>query len=143
MRIAKSATVLALAVLTFWPSSLFAHAKLVRSEPAAGDTLTALPHMLRFVFSEVPEVALSRFRFVTAMGDTIAVAGLRADPADSHALLGDIPSGLSNGAQRILWAVAASDGHATHGVVEFTLALPFAPAVLMRDTTTHPDTTSA
>jgi copper transport protein len=124
LRRAKLAAIVSLAAaILFSPPSLFAHAKLLRSEPARGDTLTTLPHGLRLVFSEAPEVVLSRIHIVTSSGDTIPVANLRADPADSHALIADFPADVPNGAQKIVWKVAASDGHATSGEIGFTVSI--------------------
>jgi putative copper export protein/methionine-rich copper-binding protein CopC len=130
---------LGLAAAILVPSPALAHARLLRSEPAAGALLRTPPRTVRLVFSEAPELSLSRIRVVTATGDTLAVGNLRFDPEDRHALLGDFPVELESGVHRVLWTAAASDGHPSRGTIGFTvLASQAVPAVSDTATSTSP-----
>lgn len=118
-------------MVVLWPAAALAHAKLVRSEPAAGATLDVPPRTFRLVFSEAPELSLSSIKLVTAAGDTVAIGNLRVDPGDKHALVGDAPFELERGDYRIIWRVAAHDGHPTHGTIDFkVLSAAVAPQPL-------------
>lgn len=104
------------------PSALHAHARFLRSEPAAGSTVSVPPGTVRLVFSEAPEIAFSSIRLVTPGGDTLAIGNLRHDSLGTHALTGDIPLALEDGPYRIVWRTAARDGHVLKGTVEFRVA---------------------
>ena len=66
------AFVIALAVLAT-PALLFAHARLLRSTPAANETLTSLPTSLSLWFSEKPEVKFTVITLTDSAGATVAL----------------------------------------------------------------------
>jgi putative copper export protein/methionine-rich copper-binding protein CopC len=106
------------------PSILLAHARLVRSQPHAGERLTGSPANLRLVFSETPMVAVSRIVLIGAGGDTIPLSPVRVDPVDAHALIADIVPTLDSGKYSVHWTAAGSDGHPSRGVFSFTVITP-------------------
>ena len=110
-----------LAAMLVYPAIVMAHAKLLRSNPAAGASLAAPPAMVHLVFSERPSVALSSLKLVGANGDTIVLTGLRSEPDDKNTLVADVPSNVGGGKWRIVWRVAASDGHPKIGTIDFTI----------------------
>src|SRR4051812_2599049 len=66
------------------PGSAFAHAGLLRSDPAAGAALGASPTAVRLTFTERPQASLSRLRVLDARGNpvrTAPVAGSGVAPA--------------------------------------------------------------
>ena len=109
------------AVVLAYPAALVAHAKLLRSNPAAGASLDAAPAMVHLVFSERPSVALSTIKLVGEKGDTIPLTGLRSEPDDKNTLIADVPPGIGPGKWRIVWRVAASDGHPKVGTIDFSI----------------------
>lgn len=106
------------------PVILLAHARLVRSQPSAGETLQVSPASIRLVFSENPMAAVTRVVLVGTSGDTIRLGAARTDTADGHAIVVDVVSPLDSGKYSIHWSTAASDGHVSRGVFSFTVATP-------------------
>jgi copper transport protein len=120
-----------------WPRLAFAHAKLLRSDPAQGARLPAPPSRIRLVFSERPELALSSLKLVDPRGDTISLQTLYRDTADANVLIGDI-TGTEPGNYQIIWSAAASDGHPSRGVLSYSVAAP-AATVSISGTAKIPD----
>lgn len=118
----KSALSLAIVLLLALPSSLLAHARLVRSEPAANAKLSASPSSILLVFTEVPELALSSVRLVRPGADTIRLSSLSHHSGDRHILIAALPAALEQGRYRVIWQVAASDGRATRGTIDFSIS---------------------
>ncbi len=76
----------------------------------------------------MPVSAVSHIMIMAAPGDSIPLRMVRTDPADRHALTGDLPTPLVPGEYRVHWSTAASDGHPSSGTYYFTvLARPEAP----------------
>ena len=67
-----------LAGLLLFPVALWAHAKLLSSDPAEGATLSAGPAAIRLVFSERPELALTTVKLVSGI-DTTSLGPLTPD----------------------------------------------------------------
>jgi copper transport protein len=107
------------------PAGVWAHAKLVRSEPSSNATLATSPVEVRLEFTEAPEPGLSWIRIATAT-DTIRLQSLRVDSADRHVIIGTVGEQLPPGAYSIVWRVAGRDGHALHGTIPFSIAQPVA-----------------
>ena len=117
----KSALSLAIALLLTLPSPLLAHARLVRSDPAANAKLTSSPSSILLVFTEVPELALSSVRLVRPGADTVVLSSLSHHSGNRHILIAALPAALEPGSYRVIWQVAASDGHATKGTIDFSV----------------------
>jgi len=114
---------MAVAGLLASPTALEAHTRLERSQPAAGSTLAESPRLIRLVFSEAPELALTSIRLESIAGQRIGLGSLTHDPADNHAVEARVISALPPGRYRINWTVASRDGHAVKGIIEFSVAL--------------------
>lgn len=108
------------AAMTAAPAPLLAHARLVKSEPAAGFK-GAAPSTIRLVFSEEPVLALTRLHLIGRSGDTIALAAPRFDPADEHIVIADVTGVPAAGPYTLSWATAARDGHASSGSFSFSV----------------------
>jgi len=80
--------------------------------------------MVHLVFSESPQVALSILKMVSGSGDTITLTGLRAEPDDPNTLVADVPLSIGPGSWRIVWRIAARDGHPRQGTIDFSIAAP-------------------
>lgn len=111
----------ALGALLLFPAEGSAHGHLVRARPAAGDTLRAAPRLLRLVFSEAPELAVSSIHLVDAQGRDVQLLAPHADPDSARVLIADIPNLLAPGRYTVRWQIAGRDGHPTHGQYDFVL----------------------
>ena len=115
------AFVIALAVLAT-PALLFAHARLLRSTPAANANLTAAPTALSLWFSEKPEVKFTVITLTDSTGTAVALGQVAS--ADSNGVTIPITGTLLSGRYTVSWRTAASDGHATTGKYQFSLSVP-------------------
>ncbi len=106
------------------PASLFAHAKFVSSDPASGAAMNEPPSRIRLVFSEKPEISLCSIKLVMPSGDTVKLTDLVLDSTDARVLIGETPGAGETGSYQVIWRVAASDGHASHGVIPFSVVAP-------------------
>jgi copper transport protein len=97
-----------------------AHADLVRSDPPNGSMLARAPSVARLWFSEEISPEFSSASIVDQHG--AAIAGSHAQGGgDPRQLTVELPS-LGRGTYGLVWRVLAEDdGHATSGVVVFTI----------------------
>jgi copper transport protein len=113
--------VLAMVVLlAMMHGEAFAHASLVRSEPAADARLDRTPERIRLVFSEPVEAALARISIVAADGHVTRLSA-SGDPQDVHAIVAPLDA-LEPGAWRVMWRVVSADGHPVEGTFVFRFA---------------------
>jgi copper transport protein len=106
---------LALLALLVVPGKAFAHAGLIRSEPAAGAALGASPTAVRLTFSERPQASLSRVRVLDARGNAV-----RTTPVGGGLTLSAPVQRLPRGLYTVDWrVVSAVDGHASFGKFVF------------------------
>ncbi len=103
------------------PLSVHAHQQLLRSAPAKGDQLSAVPRTLRLVFNERVELDVSRLALAGPNG-AIALSRLRLHADSSTVLLADIAGPLESGTYTVMWQVVGSDGHPVRGEFGFTIA---------------------
>jgi copper transport protein len=112
-----------LAGLLLFPVALWAHARLLSSDPAEGASLPAGPAAIRLVFSERPELALTTVKLVSGI-DTTSLGPLTRDSADANTVVAPVASNLAPGPYTVVWRVAARDGHPLRGTISFTVAAP-------------------
>ncbi|HEX5437766.1 MAG TPA: copper resistance protein CopC, partial [Gemmatimonadaceae bacterium] len=121
------------------PGTLWAHAHLLKSTPAAGARLSTPPDAIRLWYSEAPEVALTRIVLLGPSGDTVRIGAITKNPKDAKQLSIPIPVSLAAGQYTLIWHTSAADGHPTHGQFTFTVlasaAAPAAPATQPRTST--------
>jgi copper transport protein len=107
-----------------------AHADLVRSDPADGSVLAYAPSVARLWFSEEISPEFSSARVVDSAGATITGSRAQVDRGDPRQLSVELPS-LGTGTYGLVWRVLAEDdGHATGGVVVFTVGAAAAARTL-------------
>jgi copper transport protein len=102
---------------------VFAHARLVISNPAPGAVLDALPSSVDLVFSE-PVVAAGRG--INVYGPDGRLASMGAARARGEGMSVGVAGGLS-GTYAVVWTVVASDTHPSRG--EFTFSVGHASPV--------------
>ena len=110
---------IAAAAVLATPAILFAHARLVRSSPAANDSLPVAPTSLSLWFSEKPELRFTSIQLLDSAGASLAL-GQPASIAQngvSRAIAGTLASGTYS----VVWRTAASDGHPTNGKFSFRI----------------------
>jgi hypothetical protein len=109
------------------PVSLYAHASLLRAEPAADTRLSQLPSEIRLWFSESIERRFSRItvhRVTRASGGALHLqervdTGVSEGPQVAQELAVLLPTTLPPGLYLVQWKVLSIDAHRTTG--RFTL----------------------
>ena len=113
---------LALAALAVTLSPLAcAHASLVGSFPAKGETVTGSPSEIHLTFNEHVEARYCRVKLVSDDGKTFDADRPAADKANPNAIIAAVPV-LKPGKYSARWTAVGSDGHKTHGDFSFTVA---------------------
>ena len=102
------------------PALLFAHARLVRSSPAANAVLDSAPTTLGLWFSERPEPRFTAIRLLDSAGLAIPLGAPTS--VEQNGLTLTITRPLTPGRYSVVWRTAASDGHATNGNFSFRVA---------------------
>jgi copper resistance protein C len=98
------------------------HLHLVRSEPAANDTVTAAPAALKFWFSERPELAITTVKLTTSAGTAVPLAPLAVDTGANGPLVAGIRGALAKGTYVVMWRTTATDGHPASGKFDFVVS---------------------
>lgn len=110
------------------PAILFAHARLVRSTPAANAALPAPPDRITLWFSEQPELRFTSIQLLDSTAHAIPLAPPSAE-SDPRGLSVAIASRLAVGRYTVVWRTAATDGHPSNGKFTFTVTnAPAAPS---------------
>ena len=113
---------LALATLATALSPLaFAHASLVASFPAKGQTLTGSPSEIHLTFNEHVEPRFCRIKLVSNAGKNFDADRPVADKTTPNAIIAAVPV-LKPGTYSARWTAVGSDGHKTRGDFSFTVA---------------------
>jgi copper transport protein len=113
-------TVLALLAVLVTPTSVFAHAYPVGSEPAPNATVLTSPEQVRVWFGERVEPNLSHLSVLDAAGHPVPGQTSQVDPSDLRLLEDSLPSSLPRGTYTAVWRVVSSDdGHLTTGSFSF------------------------
>jgi methionine-rich copper-binding protein CopC len=113
-------------VLLLSAGGVFAHARLVSSDPAAGARLKAGPARVALTFSEPLTLAFSRL----SLQEPGQAKGSAPMPLKALKLTGprtlaaDLPAPLAPGAYALVWRAVSVDSHHTDGRVAFTVGTP-------------------
>lgn len=106
------------ATLVVAAAPAFAHATLVRANPAR-DTTVAPMQRVQLTFSAHVETRFSTVQIVSASGQT--VAGESAVGLDNRTLTATLTRPLAPGAYRVEWRIVSADGHRMQGDYGFTV----------------------
>jgi methionine-rich copper-binding protein CopC len=98
-----------------------AHASMVDSFPAKGQTLTASPAEIHITFNEHVEARYCRIKLRSADGKNFDADRPAPDKANPNAIVASVPV-LKPGSYHAVWTAMGSDGHKTHGDFSFTVA---------------------
>lgn len=99
----------------------FAHASLVESFPAKGQTLTGSPAEIHLTFNEHVEPRFCRIKLVSDAGKNFDADRPSADKTRPNAIVAAVPV-LKPGTYSARWTAVGSDGHKTRGDFSFTIA---------------------
>ncbi|MGE3771999.1 MAG: copper resistance protein CopC [Gammaproteobacteria bacterium] len=105
-------------VALLFPSLVSAHAVVVASTPPDRAVLTRVPPQIELRFNAKLEKKLVHVKLDRADGATQTLTDVAPEPARIRATL---PQDLPEGAYTLHYKVLATDGHATQGVLRFTL----------------------
>ena len=140
MQIRKRQIFLFLAVLLYcaWAvSPAYAHALLLRSNPAANATLTEGPAQVELYFTEALEPTLSTVSVFDSNGNVVDLGDIKVDPSDPTRMTVSLHS-LTDGVYTVSWkAISATDGHLTTGSFPFAVGSGNAQALAARTTQTN------
>lgn len=120
------------------PVTLFAHAHLRRSEPAAHDRLNSPPTAIRLWFSERPELGFTRVRLRGADSNDVALGAATRMTDDPMGVSVPVAASLAPGTYTVLWRTAAADGHATNGSFSFEVVGASPASLVAVDTMKRP-----
>ncbi len=116
-------------VVILVPRPLWAHARLVKSAPAANARLTVLPTFIRLWFSEAPELPFTRIVLTDSAGKPVSVGSVERDES-KLAVRFRVNGELTVGRYTVKWKTAATDGHPSQGSFNF-IVLPEAIRVVV------------
>ena len=120
----------AVVALIITPAIVFAHARLVRSAPAANESLSAPPNGISLWFSERPELRFTSVQLLDSTGRAVALGAPSAD-VDATGVVAAVTAPLGVGRYTVVWRTAAADGHPSTGKFAFTVtSAPAAPPVV-------------
>jgi copper transport protein len=141
-RYAAGAALLVCLALAACAPSVWAHASLSSSMPAANASVAASPAQIMLTFSEPVDARLSRVVVVDAAARVVPGAGLaEAVPGKPAELLVPVTQTLRSGVYSVNWrSVSSSDGHVETGAFAFGVRSVPAPGsvVTVSLTTTSP-----
>src|SRR5882672_4336459 len=89
--------------LVLSPARASAHAHLKRSEPAAGSKVKSSPQLLRFWFSEAPELAMTRISLKDSNGKEFSLGQPESDRGDPLAVSIRVSQPLPAGRYTVAW----------------------------------------
>jgi methionine-rich copper-binding protein CopC len=97
---------------------LSAHAKVEKTEPVSGTTLSAAPKQLQLWFNEKIDAAVSKIELTGSAGK---VALAPAHAMGDKSLMAGITGTVGDGAYTVAWQTAGDDGHVVKGDFTFTV----------------------
>ena len=98
------------------------HTHLVKSEPAADDTLSTSPRAIRLWFSEQVELPVTTVKLEGAGGARVALGTLaRPDTGQAAPVSATLNAPLAAGSYVVTWSTAAKDGHPASGTFSFVV----------------------
>jgi copper resistance protein C len=110
--------IVSLVFLCGFPVSSRAHASPDHSDPKVGAALDSSPSLVRIWFDSELEPAFSKITVRNADDKAVDKGDSRVDAADPKLLEVSVPT-LPPGRYRVIWNVAARDGHRSNGDFTF------------------------
>jgi copper transport protein len=102
------------------PSAAWAHATLVRTDPANGSVLARPPVAVRVVFDDAVQVGPGVEAIRNGGGSVLAG---RPRVEGGRTLVVPVRRGLADGAYSVRWSIISDDGHLESGVLAFAVGV--------------------
>lgn len=99
-----------------------AHLHLLRSSPAANDTVATAPAAIKFWFSERPELAITMVKLTSSAGTPVQLAPLAVDTGANGPLVAAVRGQIAAGTYTVTWRTTATDGHPANGKFDFVVS---------------------
>jgi copper transport protein len=116
-------TTVAAVLMVAAPRVAWAHAHLVRSDPASGARLALSPTLIKLWYSEAAEATMTTISITGSDGSRASLGAVKVDPNDPLLLVAAIESSLPAGKYTVNWrTVAKDDGHPSSGSFSFVVA---------------------
>ena len=109
-----------LILLIIWSEVAWGHTFPDHSEPGVGTIINSSPTCVRIWFDSPLEPVFSTIRVQNVMGEQVDKGNGHVSPSDATLLEVGLPP-LPPGTYRVIWSVAARDGHRTEGDYTFTI----------------------
>jgi copper transport protein len=113
----RLAFLILLLIAVVQPIAAWAHASLIRAEPADGTTVSEAPSALRLVFNEPVSPLL--MRLIDPSGETTT-----PEAKAENSTITITPGALRQGTHVLSWRVVSADGHPMGGSVVFSVGAP-------------------
>ncbi len=97
------------------------HTKLVKSAPAANDTLATAPTAISLWFNEAVDLKVTTVKVAAASGAVKTGALTRDAKLKDAPVVAAISSALAAGKYTVSWSVAGDDGHPVKGTFDFVV----------------------
>jgi copper transport protein len=117
-------------VAAAWAPAAFAHATLIRVDPAAQSVVARAPRQIVLHFSQEVTPIARGTEVIGPTGATAAGGEAHLSAKDVRALVIPLASGLVNGDYTVRWRVASTDGHLVGGVFAIGVGAGRAPPQL-------------
>ena len=98
-----------------------AHARLVETYPADGDTLAEPPEQVQLLFSEPIEAEFDPIKVQDQGGNRVDEDDARIAPSNRRLLVADLLEELPEGSYIAEWRVTSADGHPVSGAYGFAV----------------------
>jgi len=106
-----------------------AHARLVETYPADGDTLAEPPEQVQLLFSEPIEAEFDPIKVQDQGGNRVDEDDARIAPSNRRLLVADLLEELPEGSYIAEWRVTSADGHPISGTYRFAVGTSAAGGV--------------
>jgi methionine-rich copper-binding protein CopC len=106
-----------------------AHARLVETYPADGDTLAEPPEQVQLLFSEPIEAEFDPIKVQDQGGNRVDEDDARIAPSNRRLLVADLLEELPEGSYIAEWRVTSADGHPISGAYGFAVGASAAGGV--------------
>ena len=97
------------------------HTKLVKSAPAANDTLATAPTAISLWFNEAVDLKVTTVKVAGGSGAVKTGALARDEKLKDAPVVAAISSALAAGKYTVSWSVAGDDGHPVKGTFDFVV----------------------
>jgi copper transport protein len=111
-------------VMSIWiclHSVAYAHAYIIKSNPAANQALGTPLHTVQIWFDESVQTTFNALKVSDENGQRVDLNDAHIDQNNPDLLECNLKAGLSNGTYSVNWRVISADGHPVEGIIPFSI----------------------